>query len=50
MGDKGNSLVYPFNVCTCEHFVPDTILGARNKEINKIQSLLLRGSCGFKYL
>lgn len=50
VGDKGNSMVYPFSVYTWEHFVPDTILGVRSKEINKIQSLLLRGSCGFKYL
>lgn len=28
----------------------DTILGARNKAINKTQSLLSRGSWGFKYL
>lgn len=50
LGDKGNSLVYPFNKHLFKHIVPDTTLGARNKVINEIQSLPLRGSWRFKYL
>lgn len=42
VGGKVNSLVYPFNKYIFEHSVRDAMLGARNKEINKIRSLLLR--------